>query len=75
MKSFSRFAGDQEKEWVKQLDEHMETKPPPLPMIQAAMSIDQRATAFGFPKKPNFRVNFVYLRIMNPNAVKDGVKI
>uniref|UniRef100_A0A0N5ASJ5 Raptor_N domain-containing protein n=1 Tax=Syphacia muris TaxID=451379 RepID=A0A0N5ASJ5_9BILA len=55
VKSFSRFAGDQEKEWVKQLDEHMETRSPPLPEIQAWMSIDERASAFGFPRKPNYR--------------------
>lgn len=58
VKSFFRFAEDHEKEWVKQLDEHMETRPPPLPVIQAEMSLEEMAAAFGFRKKPNFKVNF-----------------
>uniref|UniRef100_A0A0R3RZM9 WD_REPEATS_REGION domain-containing protein n=1 Tax=Elaeophora elaphi TaxID=1147741 RepID=A0A0R3RZM9_9BILA len=55
VKSFFRFAEDHEKEWVKQLDEHMETRPPPLPIIQAEMSLEEKASAFGFRKKPNFK--------------------
>lgn len=56
MRSFNRFADDHEKEWVKQLDEHMETRPPPLPVIQAEMKLEEKAKAFGFRKKPNFKV-------------------
>ncbi|VDO52578.1 unnamed protein product [Brugia timori] len=55
VRSFFRFAEDHEKEWVKQLDEHMETRPPPLPIIQTEMSLEEKASAFGFRKKPNFK--------------------
>lgn len=55
VRSFNRFADDHEKEWVKQLDEHMETRPPPLPVIQAEMKLEEKAKAFGFRKKPNFK--------------------
>ncbi|KAK6112160.1 Raptor N-terminal CASPase like domain family protein [Brugia pahangi] len=55
IRSFFRFAEDHEKEWVKQLDEHMETRPPPLPIIQTEMSLEEKASAFGFRKKPNFK--------------------
>ncbi|VDM41062.1 unnamed protein product [Toxocara canis] len=55
VRSFNRFADDHEKEWVKQLDEHMETRPPPLPVIQAEMKLEEKARAFGFRKKPNFK--------------------
>lgn len=57
VRSFFRFAEDHEKEWVKQLDEHMETRPPPLPIIQTEMSLEEKASAFGFRKKPNFKVS------------------
>ncbi|VDO44874.1 unnamed protein product, partial [Onchocerca flexuosa] len=33
----------------------METRPPPLPVIQAEMSLEEMAAAFGFRKKPNFK--------------------
>ncbi|VDN06650.1 unnamed protein product [Thelazia callipaeda] len=56
LKSFHRFAEDHEKEWVKQLDEHKETRPPPLPIIQTEMSLEEQACAFGFRKKPNFKL-------------------
>lgn len=61
VKSFLRFADDHEKEWVKQLDEHMETRPRPLPVIQSGMNLEEKAKAFGFRRKPNFKVDFFYL--------------
>lgn len=63
VRSFSRFADDQIREWVKKLDAHMEKSKEPLPIIQADMDLDEKAEAFHFEKRPNFKA--FYLSFIN----------